>query len=191
MIPFLIWDVIFTEKGVWGFNEDYLTGVYFFNLPIEEVMFFICIPYACVFTFFAFKYLFPNNPFNSLHKSITIFFVLITLLFIGMGWNQLYTLTTGVFTLGILLYSLWKEINLGYFYLTYLAIIPFFMASNGLLTGSLLDNPIVWYNNNENFGLRVLTIPIEDFIYALLLLALNIMLFERFSKKQDASIQIS
>ena len=27
-IPFLIWDVFFTKWEVWGFNDDYLSGVY-------------------------------------------------------------------------------------------------------------------------------------------------------------------
>jgi lycopene cyclase domain-containing protein len=27
MIPYIIWDVYFTENGFWGFNEAYLIGV--------------------------------------------------------------------------------------------------------------------------------------------------------------------
>ena len=38
---FIIWDIIFTERGVWGFNADYLTGYNIVNLPIEEVLFFV------------------------------------------------------------------------------------------------------------------------------------------------------
>ena len=35
-IPFIIWDIYFTENRIWGFNEDYLSGKYLSNLPIEE-----------------------------------------------------------------------------------------------------------------------------------------------------------
>ena len=45
---FVLWDVYFTSIGVWGFNSDYLIGIYLFNLPIEEVLFFVCVPFSCV-----------------------------------------------------------------------------------------------------------------------------------------------
>ena len=48
-ILFIIWDHIFVEMGVWGFRSDYLTGLFITqNIPLEEGLFFICIPYACV-----------------------------------------------------------------------------------------------------------------------------------------------
>src|ERR1044071_4301831 len=52
---FLIWDSFFVVKGVWGFNDEYTLGFKVFNLPIEEVFFFICIPFSCVFTFYCLR----------------------------------------------------------------------------------------------------------------------------------------
>ena len=46
---FLIWDAIFTANGVWGFNADYHLNILIFKMPIEEWMFFFCIPYASFF----------------------------------------------------------------------------------------------------------------------------------------------
>ncbi|MBP6517182.1 MAG: lycopene cyclase domain-containing protein, partial [Chitinophagales bacterium] len=48
---FVLWDVYFTSIGVWGFNSDYLIGIYLFNLPIEEVLFFVCVPFSCVYSY--------------------------------------------------------------------------------------------------------------------------------------------
>jgi lycopene cyclase domain-containing protein len=50
---------------------------------------------------------------------------------------------------------------------------------NGVLTGL----PVVIYNNMENSGIRIGTIPVEDFLYNAILLAMNIGLYEWFKLK--------
>ena len=62
-------------------------------------------------------------------------------------------------------------------------IIPFFLISNGLLTGSFLNSPIVWYDGVNNTELRIFTIPIEDFIYGFLLISTNILVYEYLKNK--------
>ena len=51
MVLFIPWDIWFTINEVWWFNSDYTVGLKIFNLPIEEWLFFICIPFACVFIY--------------------------------------------------------------------------------------------------------------------------------------------
>ena len=60
MIPFVLWDVYFTHQGYWGFNTYHLLGLYLFQLPLEEWMFFICIPYSCMFTHVTLEKLYPD-----------------------------------------------------------------------------------------------------------------------------------
>jgi lycopene cyclase domain-containing protein len=60
-------------------------------------------------------------------------------------------------------------------------LIPFFIV-NGILTGSGLKQPVVWYNNAENIGIRLFTIPVEDIAYGLELILANIFFFEIFKK---------
>ena len=177
-ISFLIWDYFFTKWGVWGFNPDYLTGSYIFNLPIEEVLFFICIPFACVFSYFALKYLVKKNPFSTFQKPFTIILMLALLLIALFNLDKWYTGVAFLSTAAYLMFNLFKNKNFSYHYLAYFLILPFFFMSNGLLTGSFLESPIVWYNDNENLGMRLFTIPIEDMVYGFLLIMMNIDLYE-------------
>ena len=60
MLLFIPWDIAFTERGIWGFNPDYLSGIWVAGIPLEEWLFFLCIPYACLFTYESLKHYIPN-----------------------------------------------------------------------------------------------------------------------------------
>ncbi|MBK9076995.1 MAG: lycopene cyclase domain-containing protein [Flavobacteriales bacterium] len=55
-VVFLIWDAIFTANGVWGFTPRYLTGPHIARLPLEEVLFFLVVPYSCTFIYEVMRY---------------------------------------------------------------------------------------------------------------------------------------
>lgn len=92
MAFFIPWDIIFTQNGFWGFNEKYLSGIYFNNLPIEEWLFFICIPYACLFTIYAFKNLMPKFCFSN-DTTAVFYFTIQTLLIVTLlySYDRWYT----------------------------------------------------------------------------------------------------
>ena len=179
---FIPWDVIFTINGVWGFNSDYFLGFEIFSLPLEEWLFFICIPFACVFTHYALILYFPNLKLNKVAtKAISISLVLILFVLALVNYDKWYTLVN--FSLAIPLTWLVYKYNpqlLQHFLLTFLVmLIPFFIV-NGVLTGSCIDNQVVWYNNAENLGIRMGTIPVEDSIYAYSMILMNLFFFEYF-----------
>ena len=181
---FLIWDVWFTKIGVWGFNPTYHSNVMLYGLPLEEILFFICIPYASIFTHYAILYFFPKLK---LSDSVTRYFT-ITLIFIGViillfNYNKWYTLINFLVFILLLFYAIvTKNKLLNKFYISFLVIlIPFFIV-NGLLTGSGIEQEIVWYNNEENLNFRLFTIPIEDVFYAFSMLFSNLILIEKFKK---------
>jgi lycopene cyclase domain-containing protein len=184
-IIFLAWDVAFTKIGVWGFNPKYISGIYIYNLPIEEVLFFICVPYACVFIYEAVNYLVKKNWFNGTSSSISIVLTMFLLVMGLMNTDRWYTGVTFIAcSLFIVLHEWkWKTPYLSRFYMAFIFIlIPFFIV-NGILTGSLLDEPIVWYNENEILGFRMGTIPFEDTFYGMLLLLMNVSIFENRQRK--------
>lgn len=185
-ILFLAWDIAFTRMGVWGFNPKYVCGIYFFNLPIEEVLFFFCIPYSCIFTYEAVNYFTKKKVISDrvtgFITDVLIFGLLILATFHHRQW---YTSVT-FFATSFFLILLRRRLNadfLNNFYFSYLFIlIPFFIV-NGILTGSGLEEPVVWYNNDENLGIRMGTIPVEDTFYGMLLLVMNVYLFELLQKR--------
>jgi lycopene cyclase domain-containing protein len=171
-----VWDVIFTSKGVWSFNRDYLIGLFFLQLPIEEWLFFITVPYSCVFIYEALNYYIKKDYLKKYAFVITLVLVGIMLSVAFLHINKLYTSVTLIFASTFLLFHwfLFKDRYLGRFYMAYLVhLIPFFIV-NGILTRL----PVVIYNNAENLGIRLYTIPIEDTMYSLLLLLMNITFYE-------------
>lgn len=177
---FIVWDIIFTDMGIWGFNAKYLVGVYFFGLPIEEILFFFCIPYACMFTYFALNYLVERDYLFPHQELISSLLVVLLLIMGSYYFNKWYTgitfLLTGLF-LAFQMLKL-KPRYMGRFYFAFVFIlIPFFIV-NGILTGSFLDEPVVWYNDSENLGIRMGTIPVEDAVYGLFMILMNISIAE-------------
>ena len=69
-------------------------------------------------------------------------------------------------------------------YRTYLVSLLPFIIVNGILTGSLTKEPIVIYNDYHNTTVRILTIPIEDFVYCFLMLGLTIWIYELLKHKK-------
>jgi lycopene cyclase domain-containing protein len=184
-VPFLIFDSIFTSHGVWNFNPMYITGIYLFNLPVEEIMFFICIPYSCVFTYYCLNK-FYNLAWNP--KAENIFCILFStlLLIAGLIFRQkLYTSSTFIST-ALLCMFLKFAMHINWFgkavIVFAILLIPFLLV-NGILTGTGLSEPVVRYNPSYNLGIRIMTIPVEDFIYGFELFILNLSLYLEFPKK--------
>jgi lycopene cyclase domain-containing protein len=179
-IIFIVWDEIFTRLGYWGFNPKYITGLNIGSLPIEEILFFVCIPYSCVFTYFALRYFIQNDYFFS-HNELLSNAIIVASLIGGIYYmDKPYTALT-LFGLAFYLAFLTLKLRvryLGHFYAAFgIILIPFFIV-NGILTGSIIEGEVVWYNEVANVGFRVGTIPIEDVFYAMLLLLMNVSIYE-------------
>lgn len=60
-VLFITWDIIVTARGHWSFNPLYTVGFKIFGLPIEEILFFIIIPFCGLFTWESVKYFTRNS----------------------------------------------------------------------------------------------------------------------------------
>ena len=183
-IPFLIWDYYFTQWGIWGFNEEYLIGINFFNLPVEEVSFFFVIPFCCLFIYEVLRAYFRPNPSEKVVQFFVLISALISIYLIISFHNKLYTLwAVSVFLFLLLFGYLYFRDILGEFILTYFVCIIPFLLVNGVLTGFFTAEPIVWYNNSENIALRIGSIPIDDLFYNFDLLFANLLIYKSLKKQ--------
>jgi lycopene cyclase domain-containing protein len=181
--------MLYTQWGVWGFNPNYILGGYLYNLPFEEVLFFVCIPFSCVFTYHCLNifYKFTWRPRTEQWVVIGLCSILLAL---GVySFPKLYTSATFISLSFFLLFLKFKaKVNwLPKLVLIYpVLLIPFFIV-NGILTGTGIDSPVVWYNDHENMGLRLFTIPIEDIFYGFELILLNIYIYEYLKGEEGGS----
>lgn len=184
----IVWDHYFTVFGVWGFNPDFVLGIEIWELPLEEHLFFLCIPYACIFTYEALNYLVKQDYIGraSLYISGLMAFGLPIVIY--LYFNQLYTALTALCLEFLLIQHMYvfrsHKRYLGRFYFAFVVcLLPFFVV-NGILTSL----PVVVYNNRENLGIRLGSIPIEDVFYGLFHLLLVVTIYERLAKKKGEGL---
>lgn len=190
MVVFIVWDALFTHHGVWGFNPRYTLEVRIFGLPLEEWLFFIAIPYSCVYLYEVMRYAVRKDVLGRLARPLSMVLLAVLIATGVLYIDRIYTAITFLCTAALLAVHLFvlKSPYLGRFYLGYaISLVPFLLV-NGVLTGWLLPEPIVWYNNEENLGVRINTIPVEDSVYLLFFLLLTITFHERVLKREHGDL---
>ncbi|OCX51093.1 hypothetical protein BEL04_20480 [Mucilaginibacter sp. PPCGB 2223] len=182
---FLVWDVLFTLKGVWSFNPKYILGITVFQLPVEEVLFFLTVPFACIFIYACLNHYLKYMLSDMVCEVISGALGILSILIIIFDYGRLYPLVT--FSLLLVLIILFEYVLrrrwLNRFYIMYVvALVPFYMVN-----GALTSIPVVLYSKTQTLGNRVWAIPFEDHFYLMALLLMNVGFFEYFSKKGVAS----
>jgi lycopene cyclase domain-containing protein len=183
-VIFVSLDIYFTSKGIWGFNPEYHSQVIIAGLPLEELLFFIIIPYCSLFVHYVFIAYFPGVAIGK-RTSAILAALLIMFLFIAalLNLTRTYTSFYSVLTAVILLVALLADPEmLSRFYITFLVIMIPFLLVNSILTGSFIDGEVFWYNSNEISGVRLFSIPVEDVLFGFSLILLNVFVAERLKK---------
>jgi lycopene cyclase domain-containing protein len=177
----MAFDIYFTQLGVWGFNPRYHSNIVFFKLPIEEWLFFIIIPYASIFLHDAIGLYFRKfHISNTLTTYFSVGLILLSSAIVAFNLEKAYTTYIFSLVIVVLLFSFFdKNKVMNNYYCTFLVILIPFILVNAILTGSFIAEPVVWYDNTENLGIRILTIPIEDFGYAFSLILFSLLLRDK------------
>lgn len=177
VVVFGAWDAWMAARGIWSFHPDHAGTWRFLHLPLGEWLFFVCVPYACLFVLECVRAYFPDRE---IRIPTPVFPVLAAFLFVlawmyrELGYTATVFLACGLVTAALQAFvpatvrsrNFW--IGLG---LTYLP----FLVANGFLTGI----PIVLYDDAENLAVRVGTIPLEDFFFSFAMLALAALVHDR------------
>jgi lycopene cyclase domain-containing protein len=182
-VYFVIWDYFFTKYGVWSFNENYILGPTLLLLPLEEWLFFIFVPFACVFIYECTNYYIKKDILGKYAYTINLIILIVISIISILNIDKAYTAFNFISAALLMAYIQFvhKPKWLGRFYVGYIfSLVPFFIV-NGILTYL----PVVSYNNAENLGIRIITIPAEDTIYCLLLLLMNVTMYEALKARKN------
>jgi lycopene cyclase domain-containing protein len=183
MIPvstlYIVWDILVTERGDWAFEAEYAGSIRIFGLPLGEWMFFIVVPYACIFILEVARAYFPDREYKNQkmirYVGITAvgIFLALAVLFKDLDYTMLALLSVAVWIGVALIATPWifgQIHTLWYFFLSIVA----FLLVNGVLTYL----PIVTYNPEAIWGVRIVSIPLEDLFYNIGMLGLFLVSYE-------------
>ena len=163
---YLVWDGLVTNAGHWWFSERYSGMFRIAGLPVGEILFFITVPYACIFIYAVVRAYFKERRFERatvvrlVGMSFAVCFVILALIVSDHGYTALAFASIAILLVVSCTFdpSMWMSSHTLLFFL--LSYLPFLLA-NGALTAL----PIVNYSSNAILGVRVYTIPLEDFFY--------------------------
>ncbi|MBK8551033.1 MAG: lycopene cyclase domain-containing protein [Ignavibacteria bacterium] len=177
---FISWDIDATRRGDWSFNPQYVNSFKILGLPVEEILFFITVPYSILFVYECINYYLKNKDFSNYRIMLLIFSIIIFsagILFIGTYYTSTVLLIGGLIFAMIFFFGSKILLSKAALITLSISIIPFLIV-NYILTSL----PVVIYNPDAITGIRFTTIPVEDFLYSLSLIPMCLFVYA-FAKK--------
>jgi lycopene cyclase domain-containing protein len=177
-------DIHFTKSGIWGFNPRYHSTLLIAGLPLEEILFFIIIPYSSMFIHYVFISYFPHTAIQTratfiLSSVFIIIFISVAIFRSDLAYSSFYSLlAAGILFLVLIV----KPSLLSRYYLTFIIILVPFLIVNSILTGNFTDESVFLYNENEISGVRLFSIPVEDTFFGFSLVLQNLFVAEMIKK---------
>ncbi len=175
------WDVWKTANGVWGFNPQYAGEWRGWHLPRGEWLFFVCVPYACLFILECVRAYFPDRPLRLPGAGIlgaAVGFGAVAALCRARVYTGTVFLSVGL-VLALMEWQVPATLRSRNFWIAMgLTYVPFLVA-NGVLTAL----PIVWYDPARILGIRVGSIPLEDFFFSFSMLAFAMLVYDRVGRR--------
>jgi len=172
---FIVWDIAVT--GIfWTFNSALTLGPRIGGVPFEEMLFFITVPFGCLVLWVNWGRVHDTKNERALVPAIMLLFS--TPITIGSMWLGWYY-TGVIFSIFILtiFFDYLSSVKLFWrciFHSFSLLVMFLTFIFNLYLTA----RPVVLYNNMMKSNINILTIPIEDFVYGLVLISCVIIIYD-------------
>lgn len=177
-VPFIVWDVWAVAAGHWGFNSTYVTSPRLFGLPIEEMLFFITVPFALIYVWGVVKKFIADRAVLPLFAYLmfgiaggaSVFFLI-------TQWSNGYTRSAMIASLIAIVFAAFSKIAYSLrFWIFQLVLLVLFIVFNGFLTSL----PIITYGNDAIIGYKIFNIPLEDFFFNFAFINLFLLVFHWF-----------
>jgi lycopene cyclase domain-containing protein len=180
---FIILDLRFTERGIWSFTPEYLLGKNLLDLPIEEWLYFLAVPLLGTFIYEYLKQRFPGferpNHFLAISLGLLLVFGVAGYLSRQKVYPFFIFFLITIYFGYTIFRNRFKE-HFTKFYLSFLILLIPFIIISGILTAL----PIIEYNPQFNLGIRLFSIPIENFASLFLLQLMNITIYEYLKERR-------
>lgn len=170
---FIPLDILMATR-FWSYNSQFITGIHWLGLPVEELMFFFSVPLACLC-------IWENVRADSRVKYGRYY---ASALSVGMPF-AIYVITGKPYPAVMALLCA-VLVGIDYCFNNSLASIKAYWLFVGILSlltlvfnGYLTARPIVIYDATYISGLRIYTIPVEDFVFGWAMVTLAVGSYER------------
>jgi lycopene cyclase domain-containing protein len=183
---YLFWDALVVHRGDWTFNPRFTGTFRLFGLPVGEYLFFIAVPYACLFLFEVVR-TFAGSTVWWMAEPVGL--LMTALAFIAGAWffrRKNYTVlafaSVAVF-LAVLALTRPELAGRSEFWIWFALCFVAFIIVDGAYTAL----PTIWYNPRAITGIRIGPIPIEDFFYNFSYLGLTLCFYLLFESWFDTT----
>lgn len=180
-VLFIIWDSLVTSRGDWSFSSIYTLGIKAGNIPVEEALFFFTIPFASLALYELINIVFKDKKLvldRSVFAFLVVTFLIISLIFGSLIYTSNMLLFCAVLFLVPIYFKNTIFATKNFYTFMLIAFIPFIIV-NWILTSL----PIVTYNAAAITGIRIGTIPVEDFFYSLFMLSTYLVVYYIFKNR--------
>lgn len=181
LVPFIIWDSLVTGRH-WWFNHTYTLDVRILRLPIGEWLFFFTVPFACLFIWEIITTFRPRRDIKMFDNLRLLWLLVIPvgvwLFFIGLEYTGLVLVALSI----ISLLDKFLKTNIimdARYYVMLGILIGLMLVFNGYLTA----RPLVLYDPSYQLNFRIITIPLEDFLFGISHILLTLIFYTKIKER--------